>query len=195
MGTITAKTLEARQSAHRRKLEAFVATWADDSQGVTHIPLAEGKEALIDTWNRSFVESFYWHLHKSTRIKIKYYAEAHVPKHLQDLFGKTISLHRLCMGFPRGKQIDHRHGNGLDCRVLEMREATGSENASNRHYANKSGFRGVTKHYNKWLAQLDHQGIHYNLGRYDTPEEAAIRYNEEARVRFGDFAILNEVCV
>ncbi len=59
----------------------------------------------------------------------------------------------------------------------------------------KSGYRGVhyCKERNKWIAKIHCDGKHINLGRYDTPEQAAEAYNKAASFYFGEFAYLNEL--
>ena len=58
---------------------------------------------------------------------------------------------------------------------------------------NTTGFKGVTKKRNKYVAQIK---INYNtirLGSFDTAEEAAIEYNKAAKKYGGRFATLNVV--
>lgn len=54
---------------------------------------------------------------------------------------------------------------------------------------NKSGIRGVCWITSKqrWLAQIEFQGKHYNLGYYDKKEDAAAVRKEAEEALFGDF--------
>lgn len=54
-----------------------------------------------------------------------------------------------------------------------------------------SRYRGVSKSFGKWVAQLSTGGQHYRLGRFDSEEEAALAYNEAAAKHFGPKARLN----
>jgi hypothetical protein len=54
-----------------------------------------------------------------------------------------------------------------------------------------SGFRGVTKHKNKWTASIFVNGKNNYLGLFSTPEEAARAYDRKAYELFGDAAPLN----
>jgi hypothetical protein len=40
------------------------------------------------------------------------------------------------------------------------------------HRNNKSGYRGVSRHGNRWRADVTMDGVRYYLSVYDTPEEA-----------------------
>jgi hypothetical protein len=57
-------------------------------------------------------------------------------------------LHRLVAGLERGDglEVDHKDGNGLDCRRSNLRVVTHAQNQQNRHQqANRtSKYRGVT---------------------------------------------------
>jgi hypothetical protein len=55
---------------------------------------------------------------------------------------------------------------------------------------NTSGFKGVSWYARtgKWNAQVCHQRKYYNLGYFDTPEEAHEAYKVKALELFGEFA-------
>jgi len=58
-----------------------------------------------------------------------------------------------------------------------------------------SKYRGVSfyKRTGKWFAQIRHGGKNHNLGSFDTEKEAAIAYNEQAKIVWGDRAKLNHI--
>lgn len=92
-------------------------------------------------------------------------------------------LHRLIMGFP-SNQVDHINRNKLDNRNENLREVTNSQNQVNQGIMknNTSGITGVTwdKSRNKWKVSLNINNKCYNLGRFDTLEEAKkIRFQAE----------------
>lgn len=104
-------------------------------------------------------------------------------------------MHRLIMGFPEGKYVDHINGNSLDNRKSNLRVCTNSENQRNRYKTirNTSGYKGVrlnTKR-NKYDAEIGHHGKHYYLGTFLNPVDAAKAYDEMARKLHGEFAVLN----
>lgn len=96
------------------------------------------------------------------------------------------------------QEIDHVNRNKTDNRFPNLRACDRTLNNANQNLRvnNKSGYRGVSwsKPMRKWWAQITVRKVHHNLGYHDTPEQAALRYNEAARHYFGEFAYINEVC-
>ena len=103
-----------------------------------------------------------------------------------------LRLHTLVSGL---KAPDHKNRNTLDNRKENLRPATASQQTCNSslRIGNSSGYKGVTWHKqrNKWLAQIQHDNKHYNLGLFNVKEEAALAYNKAALELFGEFANLN----
>lgn len=87
----------------------------------------------------------------------------------------TILVHRWIMGARRrdGRIVDHVNGIRLDCRKVNLRFVTAAENSANVRARGVSGFRGVYPMKGKWQARGKQAGRQYNLGTYQTPEEAA----------------------
>lgn len=105
------------------------------------------------------------------------------------------SLHRFVAhlaGLDLSRDIDHRDGNGLDCRRLNLRPATKAQNQWNRHSLtnNTSGVKGV--HFEaftrKYRAEIWVNKKHLRLGRFDTLEEAAAVVAATRRSVHGEFA-------
>jgi len=96
---------------------------------------------------------------------------------------------------PEVPYIDHRNGNGLDCRRSNMRPATHAQNMKNRkrHSNNTSGFKGVSldKETGRWMARIYCDGRPIRLGGYATPDEAGMAYDEAALIHHGEFARTN----
>lgn len=106
------------------------------------------------------------------------------------LFRKKYQLHRLAWlyiyGFIPKNYIDHINGVTTDNRLINLREATNSQNQQNlkkKTKNNSSGFVGVSfyKNTGKYRAniKINKKGIH--LGYYDTPEEAHQVYVDAKR--------------
>lgn len=85
--------------------------------------------------------------------------------------------------------IDHVNGVRSDNRLENLRLATASQNGVNRRASlpNTSGYRGVVRVRDKWLAQIGIDGYHKNLGTFDTPEAAYDAYSAAVREHHGEF--------
>ena len=109
--------------------------------------------------------------------------------------GKTISMHRLIMGYPQGVDVDHIDGNKNNNRRSNLRICTRSQNLQNqrKHKSSTSRYKGVAFHIrsNKWDCRITVFGKVIHLGSYATETEAALAYNTAAMRYFGEFACLN----
>lgn len=109
--------------------------------------------------------------------------------------GKPKTLHRFLMSPGQGIYVDHRNGDGLDCRRSNLRLATPGQNNENRGIQsnNACGYKGVTatKHGYRWRAILRTKGRRIHLGYFDSKEEAARAYDEAAKKYHAEFAQLN----
>lgn len=110
-----------------------------------------------------------------------------------NLDGRLIPEHRLAWYMSYGEwlvsRIDHINQDPTDNRLKNLREATCSQNRCNvqRHRGNSSGFKGVSFHEGKWVARIGRNYQNYNLGRFDTPEEAHAAYCKAAAELHGEF--------
>jgi hypothetical protein len=90
-----------------------------------------------------------------------------------------------------GLEVDHKDGDGMNCRRENLRPATKLQNSYNRgrNRNNKSGFKGVSwfARDSKWQAAISANGRQKHLGFYDTPEEAAKAYRTAAEQLHGAF--------
>lgn len=150
------------------------------------IPLTHGKKALIDDADFALVTQSRWYAFYSKSGG--WYAARGPQRNNGERF-----LHRVLMGVPRGVKIDHKDGDGLNCRRSNMRVATQSQNGFNRKLQrnNKSGFRGVYRARGKWRAQIKVNGKITALGYHETPEQAARAYDAKVLEVAGEFARLN----
>lgn len=98
---------------------------------------------------------------------------------------QTIRLHRVVLGFGRGDPlVDHRDGNGLNCRRANLRPSTSTVNSRNRREKGNSSspYSGVYlyKKNGRWLAVIGMHGKIKHLGYFDTQQEAlSARLNAE----------------
>jgi len=111
--------------------------------------------------------------------------------------GKGCLMHRFIMGAKKGQEIDHINSNKLDNRKENLRFCTHLENITRIGIRknNSTGYVGVSKksYGRPYRAYLRSAGIQLFLGTFDTPEEAALAYNDAAKKHFGEFAYLNQV--
>jgi hypothetical protein len=109
---------------------------------------------------------------------------------------KTVHLHRLILNASPKIDVDHKDGNGLNNHKQNLRLCSPSQNTANgvKHCNNTSGFKGVSWHKGKrkWEAQIQTGHKTKFLGRFDSPQKAALAYNIAAISTFGEFARLNE---
>ena len=113
------------------------------------------------------------------------------------------SVHRVVMGNPKGMDIDHIDGDGLDNRKENLRICTRSQNCANKKVRrdSRSGYKGVSvrkrgKRFKAYISDPETKfpkKRHIALGTYDTAEEAALAYNKAALEMYGEFAFLNEI--
>lgn len=110
---------------------------------------------------------------------------------------RDIALHqvialRMFPEIPKGMQIDHVDGDGLNNTRENLRLATINQQRANirKHRDNQTGFKGVTLHKPSGLyaARIQHQKKLNHLGYFDTPELAHKAYLAKAKELFGEFA-------
>ena len=165
------------------------------------IPLTQGKVAVVDDEDAE-LSQLRWHVLPGRRTT---YAKRNARR--DDGRRETEQLHRAVWARahpdePIPIQLDHRDGNGLNCRRENLRPATRSENIRNQRVriTNTSGFKGVCwqKTRCRWQAQIGvtTKGDRTNhwLGYFATHEDAARAYDDAARKLHGEFAALNFPC-
>lgn len=152
------------------------------------VPLTQGKFALVDGDDYELVTRFKWKYSNRGYAAMNYLEKGKY---------RTVLMHRLIMGEPKGYFVDHIDGNPLNNQKENLRISTNKQNSFNqgRGKLNKSGFKGVywKKGNNKWAASIKTEGKSRHLGYFNTPEEAARIYNFWAADLFGEYARLNEI--
>lgn len=152
------------------------------------IPLSRGLVALVDD------EDYDWLVARGRWYAItgnargKFYA-AH------GLGGGRVELmHRVILGAPKGRVVDHLNSVAVDNRRANLRLCTPWENAANRHKERgTSRFKGVSWHKrgNAWQAAIRVHGVGHYLGWFKNEAEAALVYDAAARRYLGVNAPLN----
>lgn len=108
--------------------------------------------------------------------------------------GQTVKLHRCITGAKTGQVVDHINGDKLDNRRCNLRICTQAQNCRNNRNVRKnktSLYKGVSKYWNKWKAQIQVDKKKTHIGYYPTQEDAARAYDEKALELHGEFAYLN----
>lgn len=154
-----------------------------DLETAVQILLSNGERALVSPEDAALVSVFKW-----SKLKVGY-AQAYMGGGRKN--PRRVYMHRLIMNAPTGLEVDHINGDKLDNRRENLRLATRKQNSRNLPARARSGYRGVAPNHKRWAAQITVDGQMHYLGTFNTPEEAALRYDHEARACFGDFARLN----
>jgi hypothetical protein len=103
-------------------------------------------------------------------------------------------LHRIIWKLNTGNEpkelIDHKDGNKLNNRIENLREASQSECKLNNvvRKNNQVGIKGLHIVRGKYRTTISHNGKQYNLGCFDTIEEAS-KVHQEASLKYhGEFS-------
>jgi len=155
------------------------------------VPLSRGDVALINSSDWAAIEGYAWKSKLGNNGKR--YACVTVGR-------ITIYMHRVILGAPKGFEVDHINGDGLDNRRENLRLASQSQNSANTGKpkrpdgsAHTSQFKGVTwdPMRRKWQSKITVLGKCRSLGRFLCEEEAARAYDLAALSTWGEFAQLN----
>ncbi len=158
---------------------------------VKHIPLTQGKFAIVDDEDYDYLMQWKWFAAKD---KNTYYAKRNqVVAEIK--FGEkrtTLSMHRIIMKTPIGMEVDHRDHNGINNRKKNMRNCSHMHNLQNKiSIIGTSQYKGVYKRGCKWIAAIRHNRKIRHIGIYLSEETAAKAYDEKAVECFGAFAHTN----
>lgn len=104
-------------------------------------------------------------------------------------------MHREVIGVSDSREVDHKNGEGLDNRKMNLRVATHSQNKQNsrKQVECSSRFKGVHWNINesKWQVRIQVNGQRVHLGYFDDEEIAAQVYDQAAKQEFGEYACTN----
>lgn len=152
---------------------------------VARIQMFGGVEALIDVADIDLASTRHWcSVHREKDKTTYVQSPGRRP-------AKTITLHRLLLGFLEGQTVDHVNRNGLDNRRANLRIASQRQNLANRRPWSATGLKGVYLQPERWIARGREGDRRVMLGAFRTAEEAARAYDTWAKGHFGEFAYLN----
>ena len=158
-----------------------------------HIPLTQGKVAIVDDEDYDKLNKFKWQaVKKKSDI---FYAVRWQGK-------TTIAMHQQILYTPKGAQTDHRNHNGLDNRKCNLRLCTPAENQWNQKPRQGiSKYKGVCRlkgkmhkgkqYKDKWRAYIKMHQKTRGLGSFQNEIDAAKAYDKAAKELFGEFANTN----
>lgn len=154
---------------------------------MTHIPLSKGKTTIVDDADAPRVSPYKW---SALNVKGKWYAYSH---QALEATGHRY-MHRLLTDAPKGLEVDHINGDGLDNRQDNLRLCTHRDNQRNirRSEPSRAGYRGVTlTPHGRYVARCKYLGRLLYFGTFSTAEEAARVRDKEVIKLHGEFAYLN----
>lgn len=148
--------------------------------------------ALVDDSEFTLVMKHHWHFHNVPKGHTAYaVTNVSYPSGKRSL----ITMHRLLMKFPKGKDIDHIDGNGLNNQRSNLRIASRGQNLCNRgkQSNNTTGFKGVSfnKHLRKYDSEITFRGKKFKIGHFTDKIDAAVAHDLWARDIHGEFAFTN----
>jgi hypothetical protein len=138
----------------------------------------------VDAQDRWLLDYFSWSLNprKNTTYAAAYVKGSHKAGRVMHVY-----LHNCILGQPlHGLVIDHRNGDGLDCRRHNLRLVTKSQNALNTglRCTNKTGHRNVRWHgqTGKYVVEFNYNGTYHYVGYFPTIP-AAVLARDRAKER------------
>lgn len=154
--------------------------------------------AIVDDEDFEYLNTFRWSLtYNKAGNK---YATCHdkTKKTKCGKYSAKIKMHRMILKLTDSKILcDHIDGDGLNNQKSNLRIANRTQNARNRS-ANKnssSKYIGVSAHTQhgktKWCARIQKGEKQKYLGIFETQQEAAIAYDNAAKILYGEFAKIN----
>lgn len=154
------------------------------------MPLTKGQVAIVDDEDYEFLSQWKW-----TFDRYAYRMRSRQGKKRPWQMHRAVMERVLEGDIPKGYDIDHIDGDGLNNRRGNLRLATRSQNLQNRVGNAKatSKYKGVfwlTRN-RKWQASIKIGPKRTYIGLFANEEDAARAYDEKAREAFGEFARLN----
>lgn len=148
------------------------------------ILLSRGMVAIVDNEDYDYLSQWKWCVQycKGNR----FYAKRAV-RDGDRVF--QVKMHRVIMNTPDNLVCDHINHNTLDNRKENLRNCTNSSNLMNRgkQSNNTSGYKGVSKLGDGYIAKIVHDSKVEYLGYFRKPETAYDAYKMAEAKYFGNF--------
>lgn len=109
---------------------------------------------------------------------------------------QDILAHRLIWKWMTGQEpqneVDHRDGDGLNNRWLNLREGTHQQNQCNtKNRVGTKAPRGVYRHVNRWVAVVNFMNEKHYLGTFATAEDAHQAYLDANQRLHAEYSFTN----
>lgn len=154
-------------------------------------PLNNGIVALVSAKYAVWLSQWNWRFKVLNNDTVGYAARsrnAHDPPGTPD----TVYMHRALKQEPKGLEVDHINGYGLDNQWHNIRVSTRVENGRNRGTIMGRKYKGIyLENSGRWRASIMVHGKKKHLGVFDSDILAARAYDIAAIELFGDYARLN----
>jgi hypothetical protein len=147
------------------------------------ILLKRGLVALVDDEDYEYLNQWKWSVVKT------YNGNAYAFRRVKiaDYRYKAIMMHNVILNTPVGLLCDHKDRNGLNNQRNNLRLCNRSQNMANRCKWGSQKYKGVVLRKGLFEVRVAKQLV----GVYADEKSAALKYNEEALKKFGEFAVLN----
>lgn len=150
-------------------------------------------ECLYDDSDHELISRYKWRVKKGRNT---FYAVTYIRDGVRK-YRSSYGMHQLIMNPPENLCTDHKNRNGLDNRRNNLRISTVQENNRNatKQRNNTTGYRGVdyNKNHKLFRARVNINRKSVYCRYFKTKEQAALAYNEAAKIHFGEYANLNVV--
>lgn len=152
---------------------------------VAYITLTKGYEAVIDVKDIPLVDGYNW------TAMVRPHTVYARRNWCTDGKQKSVLMHRVILGEPKGVEVDHKDCDGLNNRRSNLRAASRLDNSHNQRLSkrNTSGFKGVSfrRRDGNWTAQILLNGRTHYLGHHPTPMAAHAAYQRASAELHGEF--------
>ena len=102
------------------------------------IELPTGEKVKVDDEDYDDLMEYKWHLHRSGNFK--HIGKPYVARtqNRYPLHPVTVRMHRQITNCPKGKDVDHKDGDGLNNQRHNLEVMTHKENMRRRHEAHRT---------------------------------------------------------
>ena len=170
--------------------------------GAKHIPLSQGKFAIVDEDDYWKLSKFKWSLdgdgyairgRTGSTKGISYTRFIRVQG--ENIKLRNIKMHQEIISAPDGLVCDHINRNKLDNRKSNLRIVTIGQNCMNRIKMHNCAvaYKGVSKEGNKYVSRIQVKDLRLRKRGFINAIDAAKWYDEMALKYHGEFACTNKM--